>query len=196
MISAILLAAGTSSRMGVPKLLLPLGGEPIVRRTARQLCQSGYDEVVVVSGSEQARIRQALEGLPVRHAHNPDFATGMGSSFRTGVEQLPAESEAAMFALADQPFVTPADYRALLDMWRLQRPLIVGARFGEVTAPPHLFARRLYPELAALEHGARSLLRRYADAMVVLHFPAERLLDIDTPADYERATALVAAEGR
>lgn len=196
MVTAILLAAGASTRMGLPKLVLPLGGEPIVRRTARHLCESGYDDVLVVSGGEQARIVECLEGLPLRHAHNPDFATGMGSSFRTGVEHLPEDSEAAMFALADQPFVTPAEFRQLLDAWRLQKPLIVGSKFGEVTAPPHLFARPLYPELAALQHGARDLLKRHAGAMVVLHFPADRLLDIDTPEDYERAKARVAAEGR
>lgn len=194
MVSAILLAAGASTRMGVPKLLLPLGGEPIVRRTARHLCASGYDEVLVVSGSQHPAIVGALDGLPVRHAHNPDFATGMGSSFRTGVEHLPADSEAAMFALADQPFVRPEDYRALLDAWRLQQPLIVGSKFGEVTAPPHLFARPLYPELAALQHGARDLLQRHASAMVVLHFPADRLLDVDTPEDYERAKDRLRAE--
>ena len=194
MVTAVLLAAGASTRMGVPKLLLPLGGEPIVRRTARNLCEAGYDEVLVVSGSEHQRIVEALEGLPVRHARNPDFATGMGSSFRTGVEHLGEESEAAMFALADQPFVRAVDYRALLDTWRLQQPLIVGSRFGEVTAPPHLFARPLYGELAALQHGARDLLKRHASQMVVLHFPADRLLDIDTPEDYERARAREAGE--
>jgi molybdenum cofactor cytidylyltransferase len=191
-VSAVLLAAGASTRMGTPKLLLSLGGEPIVRRTARHLCDGGYDEVLVVSGGEQSRIIEALDGLPVRHAHNPEFATGMGSSFRTAVEHLPKGSEAAMFALADQPFVTAADYRALLDAWRLQKPLIVGSRFGDVTAPPHLFARALYPELAELQHGARGVLIRHASAMVVLHFPGDRLLDIDTPEDYERAKARLA----
>lgn len=194
MVSAVLLAAGASTRMGVPKLLLPLGDEPIVRRVARHLCGSGYDEVLVVSGGEQPAIAEALAGLPVRHAHNPDFATGMGSSFRTGVEHLGADSDAAMFALADQPFVTAAEYRSLLDTWRLQKPLIVGSRFGDVTAPPHLFARALYPELVALQHGARDVLRRHASAMVVLHFPAALLLDIDTPDDYERAKARIAAQ--
>lgn len=196
MVSAILLAAGASTRMGVPKLLLPLGGEPIVRRTVRQVCDSGYDEVLVVSGSEQPRIVEALDGLPVRHAHNPEFAAGMGTSFRTGVRHLSDDAEAAMFALADQPFVTAEEYRAILEAWRLQKPRIVGSRFGGVTAPPHLFARPLFPELAALQHGARDLLTRHASAMVVLHFAPERLLDIDTPDDYERAQARVALEGR
>ena len=64
-----------------------------------------------------------------------------------------------------------------------------------MTAPPHLFARPLYPELTVLEHGARDVLKRHASVMIVLHFPAERLLDIDTPEDYERARARVAADG-
>jgi molybdenum cofactor cytidylyltransferase len=181
--------------MGVPKLLLPLGDEPMVRRTARQLCLSGFDDVLVVSGSEHERIVEALAGLPVRHAVNQDFATGMGSSFRTGVEHL-GDSEAAMFALADQPFLTPTEYGAILRTWRVSAPLIVGSRFGEVTAPPHLFARRLYPELAALQHGARSVLQRHAAEMIVMPFPADLLTDIDTPDDYERAMARVASERR
>ena len=192
MVSAVVLAAGASTRMGTPKLLLPLGAETIVRRTVRQVCDSGFDEVIVVSGSEHERIVEALEGLPVRHALNPDFATGRGSSFRTGVEHL-GDAEAAMFALADQPFLTAAEYGAILTTWRLHHPLIVGSRFGEVTAPPHLFARALYPELAALQHGARSVLQRHAGQMVVMHFAAELLMDIDTPEDYERAKARVAA---
>lgn len=192
MVSAVVLAAGASTRMGTPKLLLPLGDEPVVRRTVRQVCASGFDEVIVVSGSEHARIVEALEGLAVRHALNPDFASGMGSSFRTGVEHL-GDAEAAMFALADQPFLTPAEYGAILTTWRLHHPLIVGSRFGEVTAPPHLFARALYPELAALQHGARSVLQRHASQMIVMHFAAELLMDIDTPEDYERAKARVAA---
>jgi len=195
MVSAVLLAAGASTRMGVPKLLLPLGDEPIVRRTARQLCLSGFDDVLVVSGSEHERIVEALAGLPVRHAVNPDFATGMGSSFRTGVEHLP-DSEAAMFALADQPFLSPAEYGAILRTWRLHAPPIVGSRFGDITAPPHLFARSLYPELAALQHGARSVLQRHAAEMIVMPFAADLLTDIDTPDDYERAKARVAAEVR
>jgi molybdenum cofactor cytidylyltransferase len=187
------LAAGASTRMGVPKLLLPLGDEPIVRRTVRQVCDAGVaDEVIVVSGDEHERLVAALEGLPVRHAVNPDYLTGMGSSFRTAVEHL-GDSRAALFALADQPFLLPEHYRSLVDAYRLHAPLIVGSRFGDVTAPPHVFDRALYPELAVLEHGARSVLQRHAGRMVVMHFAAELLMDIDTPEDYERAKLRIAA---
>lgn len=194
MVSAVLLAAGASTRMGTPKLLLPLGDAPLVRRTAEALCHVGADDVLVVTGAEHDRIAAALRGLPVRFAVNPDFASGMGSSFRTGVAHV-GGSDAALFALADQPFLTTGDYRRLLDVWRQQAPLIVGSRFGDVTAPPHLFARALYPELAALQHGARSVLQRHQAEMVVVPFPAEALMDIDTPEDYARAQARWAAGG-
>lgn len=194
MVSAVLLAAGASTRMGQPKLLLPLGGVPLVRHAARALCETGVDDVLVVTGAEHDRIAAALAGLPVRFAVNPDFASGMGSSFRTGVEHV-TDSEAALFALADQPFLTPADYGRLLAIWQERAPLIVGSRFGDVTAPPHLFARALYPELAVLQHGARSVLQRHHAEMAVVAFPAELLMDIDTPEDYARAQARLAGAG-
>ena len=110
MVSAVVLAAGASTRMGTQKLLLPFGGEPLVRRAVRQVCAAGFDDVLVVLGSEHEATLAALDGLPVRHAINTQFASGMGSSFRTAVEHL-ADSDAAMFALADQPFVTTNEYR-------------------------------------------------------------------------------------
>jgi molybdenum cofactor cytidylyltransferase len=186
MVSAVILAAGASTRMGQPKLLLPLGDEPIVRRTVRQICDAGFEDVLVIVGNEHERMRAALEGLPVRFAMNSQYQTGMGSSFHTAVEHL-GDSTAAMFALADQPFVTAQEYRAILDAYSQRAPAIVSVRYGDVTAPPHLFTRDLFPELAQLERGARPVLERHRDQTVVLRFSPELLLDIDTPEDYERA---------
>ncbi|HSC26752.1 MAG TPA: nucleotidyltransferase family protein, partial [Vicinamibacterales bacterium] len=116
MITAVVLAAGASTRMGTQKLLLDLGGEPIVTRTVRQVSEAGFDDVLVVVGYEHEKILAAIAGLACRHAINPNYATGMGSSFRTAVGQL-EHSAAAMFALADQPFVTAPEYRRLLDTY-------------------------------------------------------------------------------
>ena len=193
MVSGVVLAAGASTRMGTQKLLLPLGGEPLIRRTVRQVCDAGFDEVLVVLGSEHERTRAALEGLPIRHAVNAEFATGMGSSFRTAVEHL-RDSAAAMFALADQPFVSATQYRALLDTYRQHAPGIVSVRYGDVMAPPHLFDREFFAELAGLRHGARDVLNRHADRTIVLKFPPELLLDIDTPGDYELARSRLSSE--
>ena len=172
--------------MGTQKLLLCLDGEPLVRRTVRQVSQAGFDDLLVVLGSEHERVLTALDGLQIRYAINDEYTTGMGSSFRTAVEHL-VDSSAAMFALADQPFVTMREYRAVLDAYRQHAPAIVSVRYGEVMAPPHLFEQQLFPELAQLQHGARPVLQRHIDRTLVLRFPADLLMDIDTPEDYELA---------
>jgi hypothetical protein len=123
--------------MGTQKLLLPLGNEPLVRRSVRQICDAGFDEVLVVLGHEHVKVLAVLEGLAIRHALNAAYETGMGSSFRTAVEHL-TNSAAAMFALADQPFVTTHEYRTLLDTYRGHAPAIVSVRYGEVVR------RRIY----------------------------------------------------
>lgn len=192
MITGVVLAAGASSRMGKHKLLLPLGTEPMVRRVVQQVQDAGFDDVLVVEGHEHEAVRAALAGLEIRHTLNPDYAFGMGSSFRAAIAALP-DSDAAMFALADQPLLTADDYRRLLDTYRADPRGIVSIRYGEVTAPPHLFDRVFFPALSRLEHGARPVLQRHADVTRILHFPPELLLDVDTPEDYERARTLLSA---
>jgi len=192
MVSAVVLAAGASMRMGQQKLLLPLAGEPLVRRTVRQICDAGFDDVLVVVGSDHKETVAALDGLPIRSAINAEYASGMGSSFRTAVEHLDA-STAAMFALADQPFVSAREYRAVLDAYLEHTPAIVSVRYGEVMAPPHLFEREFFPELAQLVHGARPVLQRHVERTRVLQFPPDLLMDIDTPEDYELAKSRVSS---
>jgi molybdenum cofactor cytidylyltransferase len=198
-IAAVILAAGASTRMGTSKLLLQLGDEPIVRRTARQVCEAGFADVLVILGLDAEQVRAALDGLPCRFATNAEYRSGMGSSFRTAVEHL-GECEAAMFTLADQPFVTSDQYRRLREAYAAAahdevRARIVCARYGNVTAPPHVFARDLFADLARLEHGARPLLVREAASCLVLDFPSDQLIDIDTPDDYARARKRLDAAG-
>jgi CTP:molybdopterin cytidylyltransferase MocA len=132
MVAAVVLAAGASTRMGSAKLLLPLGGEPLVRRAVRQVLGAGFDEVLVVVGYQFQPIIAVLAGLPCRPVVNHEYQTGMGSSFRAAIAAL-GQTEAAMFTLADQPFVTEHEYRALLDAYHrtervLRRALATGTR--------------------------------------------------------------------
>jgi molybdenum cofactor cytidylyltransferase len=186
--TAVVLAAGASTRMKQPKLLLPFGGEPLLRRTVREVIAAGFEDVLVVLGFAHEQTVAALDGLACRTIVNPHYATGMGSSFRTAILALEGSS-AAMFALADQPFVTAQYYRRLPETFRNNPPGIVCVKYGQVTAPPHLFDQEFFPELAALEHGARPVLERHKDRTVVLQFPEDLLVDVDTPEDYERAIA-------
>jgi molybdenum cofactor cytidylyltransferase len=182
MVSAVVLAAGASTRMKT-RAAPAARRQPLVRRVVAAVCDAGFDEVLVVVGSEHEQVVR-VDGLPIRHVVNADYATGMGSSFRTAVTNLP-DSDAAMFALADQPFVTSAEYRKVLDAHVQQQSPIVSVRYGEVMAPPHLFGREFFAELAALEHGARPVLLRHRDQTTILTFPSDLLVDVDTPEDYE-----------
>jgi len=192
MVAAVVLAAGASMRMGSAKLLLPLGGEPLVRRAVRQVLGAGFDEVLVVVGYQFQPIIAVLAGLPCRPVVNHEYQTGMGSSFRAAIAAL-GQTEAAMFTLADQPFVTEHEYRALLEAYHRSPGGIVVAQYGEEVAPPHVFAKEFYAELSQLERGARPVLDRHADRLTMLRFAPELLLDVDTPDDYERAIERLSA---
>src|SRR5512137_2081416 len=109
MVAAIILAAGLSSRLGRPKLLLPLNGRSLIRRTVEQVITAGggeWEEVVVVLGHEAARVQQELEGLPIRTIVNPQFAMGMSVSLIAGLHAISPQAEGVMIFLGDQPLVS------------------------------------------------------------------------------------------
>lgn len=192
-IAAIVLAAGTSSRMGRPKVLLELGGKSLVRRAAeRALGAAGVERVVVVAGAHRAEMEHELAGLPVEIAYNPAYATGMASSLRAGLEALGPETEAVIIMLADQPYQHSQVVERLIEAYRQSGRPIVAPRYGEQRGNPVLFDRRLFPELAILEGdaGARELLKRRGDEVELVPFDAAWLHDdLDTLDDYERARA-------
>lgn len=187
-VAGVLMAAGLSTRMGQPKQLAQLAGVPLCRYAAQALAEAGHTSLlaVVPAGAVGESIRAALADWPFEFVENPDPKRGMLSSFKVAVEALPSGLDAANFALADMPLVTPELHRALLDAFAVGRPPIVLAEYGDdaVRAPPHLFRADLLSEILALpdtDHGPRSLIKKYAAEVVTLRFPAESLLDVDTP---------------
>lgn len=184
--TAVLLAAGLSTRMGRNKLLLELNGEPLVRRSVQNLLEASFERVTVVTGNDPTVIEAALEGLPCDFAFNPDFATaGMEASLRTAVLSLASDVDALLFTLADQVFVTSAMYRALLE--QLGNAPIAASRFGEVIAPPHVFTRELFEVLGTSGNGAKPLINQHLERVVFVDQPLEGLFDLDTPEDYAAA---------
>ncbi len=187
--AAIVLAAGTSSRMGGRnKLLLEAGGEPLVRRAARAALEGGLDPVVVVVGHEAERVRGALAGLACRTVDNPDYERGMTSSLRAGIAALPEGTPAAVMILADMPGVTAgmlAGLAAAHGADSSRRPPVVLSDYGGVLAPPTLFDRAVFAELLALpdDRCPRSVVKRHRDAAAVLCWPAAALADLDRPED-------------
>ena len=188
MIAAVVLAAGLSRRMGRPKLLLDLGGAPVIRLSVERILAAGLDEVIVVTPPDAAGIAAALDGLPVRYAVNADPAAGQATSVVAGIHALAPETDAALIALGDQPTlpadVIPALVRARADTGRpIAAPVYRGERGN-----PVLFAADMFPELCALsgDRGARGVIERDAARVALVPFDVAMPPDLDTPEDYAR----------
>src|SRR6185295_6254756 len=118
-IAALILAAGSASRMGRPKQLLDWGGRPLVRVVAEQALAAPLGQLFVVVGAAHGAVTAALDGLPLRIVANPDYALGQSTSLRIGIAALGPEITAALVMLGDQPFVTPAILERIIVEWRL-----------------------------------------------------------------------------
>ena len=190
-VAGVVLAAGSSTRMGRNKLFFDLDGETLLRRVVRRAIDAGLDPVLVVVGHEGARARAELAGLPCTPIDNPDHALGINRSLRTGISHVPERARAAVVMLADMPFVTSRMVAALVARYRgSTAPLVISA-YGDVNAPPMLYDRRLFPELQRMEGEGcgRQVVRRHRHEAVALSWPSAALQDIDVPDDYERIRA-------
>lgn len=188
MIVAIVLAAGQSTRMGRPKVLLRLGGRALVRAVVEALEAAALDEVVVVVGPEQAAVASELAGTRARIVPNPEYARGQSTSLRAGVRALSPAVEAALIALADQPLLGPDVVRALVERYRATRAPVVQPVYAGRPGNPVLFDRSLFAELLAVtgDVGGREVVARHRDELVRVEFADERPgRDVDTPAEYE-----------
>jgi molybdenum cofactor cytidylyltransferase len=190
-VTAIVLAAGGSTRMGQNKLVLEIGGEAVVRRAVRAAVESGVDDVVVVLGHEAPRVEAELSGLSCRPVVNPDHARGVGTSLRFGITQAATSASAIVVVLADMPFVSASMIGTVVERYRTTGAPLVVSQYGDVEAPPNLYDRSLFEELLSVpdERCGKRVLRRHKHEAVVVTWPEEALKDIDVAEDYERARA-------
>src|SRR5262245_50251648 len=159
-IAAIILAAGSASRMGQPKQLLDWGGRPLVRLVAEQALAARLDRVLVVVGAASDAVAAALADLPVELIENPAYAEGQSTSLRAGIAALSPDISAALVLLGDQPFVSPQIMTRIVEEWRASGAAIVAPAYRGQRGNPVLFARRVFGELLAIEgdQGARTIL--------------------------------------
>jgi molybdenum cofactor cytidylyltransferase len=175
---------------GRHKLLLPLGAEPVIRRTVRSVLAAGPTEVIVVTGCEAAAVVSALAGLEVRFEFNPRYEDGQMTSVAAGVAALEAPGDAVMICLGDMALLESADYAALAAAYASRpRGSIVVPRRGEARGNPVVFDRRLAAEAIAGDRnfGCRKLIADYPQEVWPWDPGHDRcFVDLDTPADYAR----------
>ncbi len=193
MIVGILLAAGRSQRFGADKLLQPLpDGTAVALRSAQRLL-AAVDRVVAVVPPQAGELQALLAGPGLIVQVNPLAATGMGSSLACGV-RASAAADGWLIALADMPFVAPATLAAVAAALRAGAPVAAPTHGGRLGHPVG-FRHRYYEELTRLDgdRGARALMQR--DRRHLVEVPVNDVgihLDIDTPADLQRAVAAAA----
>jgi molybdenum cofactor cytidylyltransferase len=197
-VGAIILAAGQSRRMGGPnKLTARFDGEPLIRRVAQNALQSKGNPVIVVTGHRAGEIKEALARLDVKLVHNPDFAKGLATSLKAGLDQLPEQTAGALVVLADMPGVTAAVIDRLIDTFRAHsRPTIVLPTVNGKRGNPVLWSRAFFPELSGIsgDTGARHILGAHEDAIVRVEIGAAAGLDVDTPESLAKAGGVLPAD--
>jgi len=182
----LILAAGGSSRLGLPKQLLQLDQRSLLRRiteTALDLRPAG---VVVVLGFESDRMKHELDDLPVQIVLNPAWKEGIASSIRAGVGILPRSVDAALIVLCDQPFIPSSHLRQLITACTDEHPVTATA-YEPSPGVPACFDRSVFPELLTLagDSGAKRIIGKRRHEVIAISCP-EASIDIDTLADYRK----------
>jgi xanthine dehydrogenase accessory factor len=188
-ISAVILAAGESRRMGSPKLLLPYIDKTIIETVIQTIIQSQVKHIIVVLGSEKDKIREQILNYPVIIAENPEYQNGMLSSIQCGLRAVPDDTDAVMILLGDQPMVTGPVIDQLTDTYQHTDKGILIAVHQEKRGHPILFNIKYRKEIEQLmfQNSMHDFTRKFAsDIMEVETGTADILIDIDTPEDYHK----------
>ncbi len=189
MICSIVLAAGRSRRIGAQKLLLGLGGQPVIARIVDEVLSAAVDRVFVVIGPDGGRIVDALAGRQVEFVTNPDPEAEMLSSIRCGLRALPQDCSAVLVVLGDQPGVTAEVITALVQAYKNSGRGIAVPIYKGKRGHPLIFNIRYRDEILNQydEVGLRGLLYTHPQDVCDVEFPAPNVLDdMDLPEDYKR----------
>jgi len=191
MISAIILAAGQSKRMGQPKMLLPWGKSTVIEHVISTFLDAGIEDITVVTGGAREQVERAISQYPVRRIHNTDYEAGeMLSSIQCGLSVMTPQAQATLVGLGDQPQVQENSVRLICEEYQVSQSRLIVPSFQMRRGHPWLVARSLWNEILALKppESPRDFLTRHANAIHYVNVETQSILaDLDTPEDYERS---------
>lgn len=188
MISAILLAAGESKRMGQLKQLMPFGEITILERTIDNLLSSKVSEIIVVLGHEAENVRKTISAIQVKIVINPEYKQGMSTSLITGLKPVARKTQAIMIVLGDLPFVDSKTIDDLIDAFTAGGKGIVIPVYQGKRGHPVIFSIEYRNELLALKGdvGAREIIERNPGDILEVSVDCEGVcVDIDTIDNYQ-----------
>jgi molybdenum cofactor cytidylyltransferase len=184
-VAAVVLAAGRSTRMGPQnKLTADLGGKPMVRRVVETVLASKARPVLVITGHQAAEVAAALAGLEATLVANPDYPTGLASSLKAGIREVPAGCDGALVLLGDMPRLRAEHLDRLVDaLSAAAEAIIVPVQEGR-QGNPVLWPRRYFPQLLQLEGdaGAKRLITAHGEHVCEVEIDSDAIFaDVDTP---------------
>ena len=188
MLSAILLAAGESKRMGEPKQLMPLGKHTLLEQAIDNLLNSSVDETIVVVGHKAEEITRAIATKPVKIMFNPNYSQGMSTSIVAGLILVDPKSQAVMLALGDQPLVESRTMNQLIDAFNSHDKGIAVPTHRGKRGHPIIFNIKYKAELLELEGdiGGREIIRQHPDDVLEVAVDSASVIsDINTRDDYQ-----------
>ena len=188
-VSAVILAAGTSSRMGQAKQLLALGESTVLAQTLAHVQAVAFHEVILVLGASAEAIRSQLSAQELQIVVNPAYQQGIASSLHAGLSAVDPNSDAALIVLADQPFIRPRTLIQIVEEYRRSQAQIVVPTHQGQRGNPVLLDRSVFAEIMALEGdvGSRAIFAQHMNGIVNVEVEDKGILiDLDDPGDYER----------
>lgn len=195
-VDAVLLAAGQGQRMGGPnKLMADFSGKPLIRQVVDMLASSKVRMTMAVVGHQQERVQAALQGTAARLIDNPNFATGLASSVKAGVNALPPDAAGALIVLGDMPGVTAQDIDRLVDAFvETKGTTIVRATHAGKRGNPVILPRSMFGLVATLagDTGARHLVETSDLRIIDVEIGEAASLDVDTPEAMAQAGGILA----
>ncbi len=189
MIGIILLAAGSSSRMGQSKQLLKIEGEQLLLKSTKLALASKANKVIVVLGANESAHRKVIEQLPIEIITNKDWQQGMGSSLKKGMKELlliAPKMEAVLVMVCDQPLLTAEHLNQIIKKFELTKSPIVASYYSGSAGVPALFYKSLFEKLLNVDDqsGAKKIILQHKEVVQTIDFP-QGSIDLDTPEDYQ-----------
>lgn len=186
----IILAAGSSSRLGHPKQLLAYKDTTLLQNTIKEACTVDNTFVMVVTGSNRELVENELHFFNIKIIYNPEWESGMSSSINKGLTELLVlypDCETCIFAVCDQPYVTSKIFEDLIEKHQKTNKGIIASSYAETLGTPVLFDKKHFSSLLQLEgkEGAKKIINRFPADTVSIPFEKGHI-DIDTPEDYNK----------